>query len=177
MARVRGRDTKPEVRLRKALWAEGLRYRIGTRVEGVRPDLAFIGPRVCVFVDGCFWHGCPHHYVRPRTREAFWAGKLRANNERDREQTRRLESRGWRVVRIWEHEVEQDLEGVVALVRAQLDGQATVVRQWRVVQVIPLDDGSRHERRLMELLRSPAEGFAYDGPRNSRTRMLPLELT
>lgn len=87
MARIRGKDTGPEVALRRALWQAGLRYRLGMRVEGTRPDLTFPRARLVVFVDGCFWHGCPLHYVRPRTKEEFWALKLAVNTDRDRRQT------------------------------------------------------------------------------------------
>lgn len=113
MARIRGKDTGPEVALRQALWRSGLRYRLGMRIEGARPDLVFPGARLVVFVDGCFWHGCPLHYVRPRSREDFWALKLASNTDRDRRQTTLLRSRGWRVIRIWEHELERSLGQVV----------------------------------------------------------------
>ncbi|MGP3660941.1 very short patch repair endonuclease [Burkholderia gladioli] len=113
MARIRGKDTRPELLLRKALWRQGLRYRLGVKVEGTRPDLVFCAQRVVVFVDGCFWHGCPCHYVRPRSGAEFWAAKLAANTTRDRRQTRLLLDAGWTVLRIWEHEINSDLEGVL----------------------------------------------------------------
>ncbi|SDG29564.1 very short patch repair endonuclease [Phytopseudomonas seleniipraecipitans] len=113
MARIRGVDTSPEVRLRKALWHAGLRFRLNTRVEGFRPDLVFKGRRIAIFVDGCFWHGCPLHYVMPRTKAEFWAGKLAANTSRDRIQTRQLFDKGWIVLRYWEHELSYDLSAVV----------------------------------------------------------------
>ena len=101
MSRIRGRNTRPERRLRQALWAAGLRYRKHAKTPVGRPDLVFVGPRVAVFVDGCFWHGCPRHYVRPRSRTDFWSRKLRENVDRDRRQTLELHVRGWTVVRIW----------------------------------------------------------------------------
>ena len=106
MSRIRGANTTPELLLRKALWNEGLRYRLHLRVEGSRPDLVFASRRLVVFVDGCFWHGCPQHYVRPRARSAFWADKLTVNTSRDRTQTIRLIEKRWRVLRFWEHEIE-----------------------------------------------------------------------
>lgn len=118
MARIRGNDTGPEVALRRALWQSGLRYRLGMRIEGARPDLTFPSARIAVFVDGCFWHGCPLHYVRPRSREDFWALKLAVNTDRDRRQTELLGSRGWRVIRIWEHELKQSLGRIVEEIRA-----------------------------------------------------------
>ncbi|MEB1941278.1 very short patch repair endonuclease [Xanthomonas campestris pv. campestris] len=105
MARIRGSNTKPELVLRRLLWSRGLRYRLGLRIEGARPDLVFPAQQLLVFVDGCFWHGCTHHYVRPRSREAFWAEKLADNTARDRRQTGALLLAGWHVLRLWEHEI------------------------------------------------------------------------
>lgn len=116
MARIRGTNTRPEIQLRKALWRSGLRYRVALRVEGVRPDLVFIAQKIAVFVDGCFWHGCPDHYVRPRTGTDFWASKLATNVRRDRLQTGKLLEAGWSVLRFWEHEIKRDLAGVVGKV-------------------------------------------------------------
>jgi DNA mismatch endonuclease (patch repair protein) len=108
MAAVKRSDTKPELALRHTLHAAGYRYRKDhpIRVEGrvIRPDIVFIGPRVAVFVDGCFWHCCPEHGGLPATNLDFWAPKLGANVERDRLQDRLLAGAGWLVVRVWEHE-------------------------------------------------------------------------
>jgi DNA mismatch endonuclease, patch repair protein len=99
-------DTRPEVALRRLLHAAGLRYRLHRPVPGTRReiDIAFVGPRLAVFVDGCFWHGCPDHGSVPRANAEWWAAKLAANCDRDRDTTRRLTESGWRVLRIWEHE-------------------------------------------------------------------------
>ena len=153
MARIRGKDTSPERVLRSALWAVGLRYRVHDTAPIGRPDILFPTSRVAVFIDGCFWHGCPHHYVRPRTREGFWSEKLRTNVERDRRQTLHLESGGWRVVRIWEHEVEQDLDLMVARVRRALSEPIWPPREdLRVVQVRggigPTEDWILHPLRF-----------------------------
>lgn len=109
----RGRDTRAEVRLRKALWRAGLRgYRVNRRLPlpGVRrrADVAWVGRRVAVFVDGCFWHACPEHGNSPRTNSDYWAPKLRRNVERDRETDRLADAAGWSVVRVWEHEDPAD---------------------------------------------------------------------
>nr|WP_269745099.1 very short patch repair endonuclease [Pseudomonas fluorescens] len=109
MSKVRGRDTAPEMLLRKKLWHLGYRFRVNFRVAGIRPDIVFTSSKLAVFVDGCFWHGCPRHYVMPRTRSEFWSKKLEANTTRDRKQTVALIASGWRVLRFWEHEVEFDL--------------------------------------------------------------------
>ncbi len=104
MARIRSRDTKPEIRLRQALWAAGCRYRLHYDLPG-RPDIVFIAAKLAVFVDGCFWHGCPLHYSAPRTREDFWKSKLRKNVLRDMAADDALVSKNWRVIRIWQHDL------------------------------------------------------------------------
>ncbi len=115
MSRIRGKNTKPELLLRKALWRKGARYRLHYKIPG-RPDIVFVGKRIAVFVDGCFWHGCPEHGVSPKTNAAFWRKKIRGNVERDRRITEELRRDGWTVLRFWEHEVRDDLEGVVSKV-------------------------------------------------------------
>lgn len=107
MSRQRSRDTTPERVLRSLLHRRGLRYRLHRRpVPGLRrqADLVFAGPRVAVFVDGCFWHSCPDHATSPKSNGAWWAAKLAGNVERDRDTDRRLAEAGWTVVRVWEHE-------------------------------------------------------------------------
>lgn len=106
MALVRSKHTAPELALRKALWARGLRYRLHHKLPG-SPDISFIGQRVAVFVDGCFWHGCPDHYSRPRTNCEYWDAKLRRNIARDAEAQRKLHDLGWCAVRIWEHDLRR----------------------------------------------------------------------
>lgn len=113
MSCIRGRDTKPEVRLRKALWALGLRYRLTSTLPG-KPDLVFRSARTVVFVDGCFWHRCPRHCVPPRHNGLFWQQKLDSNVKRDRRINRKLRRLGWTVVRVWEHEVERNAPKVVS---------------------------------------------------------------
>lgn len=101
------RDTKPEVALRSAVHALGLRYRVSAApLKGMRrtADLVFRRAQVAVFLDGCFWHGCPKHHTVAATNAQFWADKVRANRERDRDTDKRLHEAGWVVVRIWEHE-------------------------------------------------------------------------
>jgi DNA mismatch endonuclease (patch repair protein) len=119
MSKIRGKNTGPEVALRVALWAEGMRYRLGAKLPG-RPDLTFPGARVVVFVDGCFWHACPTHATQPKTNAAFWTSKIGRNVERDHKVTAILESDGWLVLRFWEHEVEKSLPSVVERVRKRV---------------------------------------------------------
>lgn len=103
----RGRDTKPELAVRRAVHAVGLRYRVDYRpipTLNRRADLVFTRAKVAVFVDGCFWHGCPEHHTLARTNERFWAEKVRRNRERDAETNDVLAADGWVVIRAWEHE-------------------------------------------------------------------------
>lgn len=122
MSRIRGRDTKPEVTLRSALWQLGLRFRKKSRLKG-RPDIVFPKERVAVFVDGCFWHRCPEHQTRPQANAEFWEQKLSANVARDRRTDVQLEAEAWAVVRIWEHEVENDAAAAARRIRKLVCGR------------------------------------------------------
>jgi len=102
------------------LHAAGLRYRVGLPVPGQRRrtiDVAFPRAQVAVFVDGCFWHGCPDHGTQPQSNSTWWATKLEANRTRDRDTDRLLAEAGWTVLRIWEHE---DPAAATTRVRAAL---------------------------------------------------------
>ncbi|QTA87050.1 very short patch repair endonuclease [Desulfonema magnum] len=126
MARIRSRDTKPEIRLRQALWAAGCRYRLRSDLPG-SPDILFVKARLAVFVDGCFWHGCPMHYSAPNTRQEFWKTKLRKNVLRDMAADDALISDNWEVLRIWEHELK-DTEEVVRRIQNLLGAEAAIYR-------------------------------------------------
>jgi len=106
MSRIRRRDTRPELALRRGLHARGWRYFVDRPVAGVsrcRPDLLFPRLRVAVFVDGCFWHFCVEHTHLPIANAAYWHAKLLANRRRDAAHDHELSSAGWAVVRVWEH--------------------------------------------------------------------------
>lgn len=102
----RGRDTLPELAVRRLLHQKGYRYRVDYAPVGGRrrADIVFTRQRVAIFVDGCFWHSCPIHATRPRQNSSYWEPKLRRNVERDRETDEALERAGWTVLRFWEHE-------------------------------------------------------------------------
>lgn len=103
----RGRDTGPELAVRRLLHSHGYRYRVNYRpVLNVRrtADIVFTRARVAVFIDGCFWHGCNVHYQSPARNSAFWARKIEANRARDLETAGILTANGWIVLRYWEHE-------------------------------------------------------------------------
>jgi DNA mismatch endonuclease (patch repair protein) len=112
MSRIQGKHTKPELALRKALWTAGLRYRLHGRLPG-RPDIVFPRSRVAVFIDGCFWHGCPKHAVEPKTNNSFWAKKLSGNVDRDKRNNESLAAMGWRAIRVWEHDIKENLPRIV----------------------------------------------------------------
>jgi DNA mismatch endonuclease (patch repair protein) len=108
----RRRDTAPERAVRSLLHARGLRYRVDfpIRVAGSRPiraDIAFPRARIAVFIDGCFWHGCPDHGTMPVANAEYWGSKLAENKRRDARNTAALEGAGWRVVRAWTHEAPE----------------------------------------------------------------------
>lgn len=107
MSANKGRDTVPEKLLRSALHRRGLRYRVGVRpVPGLRrtADVVFTKVRVAVFVDGCYWHGCPEHYRPAKKGASFWHEKIAQNQARDAETNEALRDAGWCVIRVWEHE-------------------------------------------------------------------------
>ncbi len=111
MQRVRQKNTSAESALRSRLHALGLRYRIQVPILA-KPrrvsDIVFAAPRVVVFVDGCFWHGCPEHGTWPKQNAEFWRTKIIANQARDRDTDARLRADGWAVVRIWAHEAPKE---------------------------------------------------------------------
>ncbi len=112
MSRIRAKDTGVELALRRALHKRGLRFRLRPDLPGT-PDLAFPRAKVSVFVDGCFWHHCPVHYQSPVNNAGYWRAKVTRNIERDRRADRDLEKLGWTVIRVWEHEIESGVAGVM----------------------------------------------------------------
>lgn len=120
MRAVRTQNTPPEMDLRRALFRLGLRYRVHQRVAGTRPDVVFAGARVAVFVDGCFWHGCPDHYTTPKNNAAFWRNRLEQNWARDRRNDEALRAAGWTVFRFWECEVTTNATSLAKRVAHEL---------------------------------------------------------
>lgn len=108
MRGIRRRDTAPEKALRSELHRRGLRFRVdfpvATQGRSPRPDIAFTRRRLAVFVDGCFWHGCPEHAGPPKKNTDYWGPKIARNIQRDREHDADLAAAGWCVLRVWEHE-------------------------------------------------------------------------
>lgn len=123
MSRQRRRDTQPELLVRRILHSRGIRYRVNSvPVLGLRTraDLVWKGLRLAVFIDGCFWHGCPEHATRPKANEAWWAEKLDTNVQRDRRTDRELTSRGWTVLRFWEHEQPETAADAICATLSEL---------------------------------------------------------
>lgn len=106
----KSRDTEPELAVRRLLHAAGLRFRVNYPVLPRRTaDIVFTRAKVAVFIDGCFWHGCPAHYQAPSTNRDYWHDKVTKNSERDADTTGRLLGSGWTVMRFWEHEPPADV--------------------------------------------------------------------
>lgn len=107
MVANRRRDTKPELKIRRILHARGFRYRVDFAPlqsdRRRRADIVFTRAKVAVFVDGCFWHGCPEHFIPPRRNAGYWGPKIQRNIQRDLETAERLRLEGWTVLRFWEH--------------------------------------------------------------------------
>ncbi|QKW16945.1 very short patch repair endonuclease [Verrucosispora sp. NA02020] len=113
----RSANTKPELALRQELFRRGLRYRVGYRISllerAVRPDIVFTRRKVAVFVDGCFWHGCPIHCRMPSDPSGYWHQKIDRNRKRDLAVDEMLRAAGWTIFRVWEHEPANEAAGAI----------------------------------------------------------------
>lgn len=136
MTSNRRRDTGPELALRKLLHSMGYRYRVDYAPLPERrrrkADIVFTRWRLAVFVDGCFWHGCPVHATMPATNREFWEAKLARNKARDIETTTELEKRGWTVIRVWEHMSATDAAAQVKRVVDELHASSVAARMDRI---------------------------------------------
>lgn len=108
MFRIRSRDTQPEFVLRKAVSGAGFRgYRLHYKLTG-KPDIVFPGRKIAIFIDGCFWHKCPGCFTQPQTNKSFWTEKIGSNVKRDKIVNTELRKKGWKVLRIWEHDLKNE---------------------------------------------------------------------
>jgi len=120
MSRVRGKNTKPELALRKLLFKNGMKgYRINYKLRG-KPDIVFPKHKTVIFIDGCFWHKCPECFKMPETNKAFWQEKIDSNVKRDTDVNEKLKKDGWRVLRIWGHEIKKDINKCINKIKAEL---------------------------------------------------------
>ena len=124
MSANKGKDTGPEIALRRALWAAGLRgYRLHWKKAPGRPDIAYPGRKLAIFVHGCYWHRCPHcDLPLPKTNTDFWRAKFDRNQARDERKVEALEADGWEVLTFWECQLKADLEGCVNAVKRSIEG-------------------------------------------------------
>jgi len=118
MRAVKSANTTLEVTFRRALWKAGIRgWRLHKRSLPGKPDLVFSRARVAVFIDSCFWHGCSTHLRMPKSNLDYWKAKIARNKARDEATTKELKNLGWHVIRFWEHDLRQRLEGCVSKVK------------------------------------------------------------
>lgn len=119
MAKIRKTDSSPEILLRQALRRAKVRFRTYTKLPGT-PDIVLESPRLAVFVHGCFWHGCPHHYRPPRSNVGYWSSKLERNKARDKAIARKVRAMGWHTTVAWECQLKEDRERVVTRILQML---------------------------------------------------------
>lgn len=108
MSKIRSKETKLEVDFRKKLWKAGFRYRKNVSGYFGKPDIFLKKYRTVIFVDSCFWHGCKKHFKMPMTRMEFWETKIGQNKRRDKKVSAHYRKKGWQILRIWEHDLENE---------------------------------------------------------------------
>jgi len=113
MSKVKSRDSKIEIEFRKAIWKAGFRYRKNPPKYFGKPDLVLKKYKTVIFVDSCFWHGCKKHCRLPATRKKYWTKKIERNRKRDQEVNRYYRKIGWRVIRVWEHDLLRDFDKTI----------------------------------------------------------------
>lgn len=113
MSKVRSKDSKIETEFRKNLWRAGFRYSKNSSKYFGKPDLVLLKYKTAIFVDSCFWHGCKKHGTMPQTRKKFWEAKIERNKQRDKEVNKHYKKIGWKVFRVWEHDLKNNLEEIV----------------------------------------------------------------
>ncbi|MFA4817425.1 MAG: very short patch repair endonuclease [Parcubacteria group bacterium] len=113
MSKVRSKETGIEIKIRKELWKAGFRYRKNVSGYLGKPDILLKKYKTVIFVDSCFWHGCKKHGSMPQTRKKFWKEKIEQNKERDKEINKHYKKIGWKVVRIWEHDMDKNLQKTI----------------------------------------------------------------
>jgi len=110
MSTVRSKNSKIEVDFRKAIWKAGFRYRKNPTKYFGKPDIVLPKHKTVIFIDSCFWHGCKKHCRIPAVRRNYWMQKISKNVARDKEVVRHYKKQGWKIFRIWEHEIKGDIK-------------------------------------------------------------------
>lgn len=113
MSRIKSSDSKIETSFRKELWKNGFRYRKNVNTYFGKPDIVLLKYKTVIFIDSCFWHGCPLHCRFPSSRKKYWDAKIARNKDRDKKVIEYYIKEGWKIFRIWEHEIQNDLVGCV----------------------------------------------------------------
>jgi len=108
MSSIRGKNTKPEITIRRLIWSKGARYRIHDKTVFGCPDISNKSKRMAIFVDGCFWHGCHICYKEPKTNTVFWRNKIQRNKKRRSEVKKTLKIQGWKIMEVWEHQINKN---------------------------------------------------------------------
>ena len=109
MSKIKSKDTKIEIEFRKAIWKAGFRYRKNPKGYFGKPDLVLKKYKTVIFVDSCFWHGCKKHCRLPSTRKKYWIPKIERNKQRDKEVNHYYKKEGWKVIRVWEHDLKNNI--------------------------------------------------------------------
>lgn len=123
MSSIKDRNTKPEIMLRKAFWKNNIRgYRLHWKKVPGRPDIAFPGRKIAVFVHGCFWHRCPHCQPNtPKSNSEFWQSKFEKNVERDKKKLDQLKKQGWKTLVMWECQIKSDIKHFIELINSVMN--------------------------------------------------------
>ena len=113
MSKIRATNTKPEIKIRKILYKSGHKgYRLNYKKAPGKPDICYVGKKVAIFIDGCFWHGCPKCYKKPASNKKYWDEKIKTNKKRDRKVNSALKKGNWTILRFWECEVNKETENI-----------------------------------------------------------------
>ncbi|MBI2990329.1 MAG: very short patch repair endonuclease [Candidatus Magasanikbacteria bacterium] len=120
MSRIKSQDSKIETLFRKELWKLGFRYRKNSGKYFGKPDIVLKGHEAVIFIDSCFWHGCKKHCRIPTVRKSYWTQKIARNAKRDNEVTRHYKKQGWKIFRIWEHELTIGMTKALKVIQSEL---------------------------------------------------------
>lgn len=123
MSKVRSKDSKIEVDFRKAIWKAGFRYRKNSTKYFGKPDLVLKKYKTVIFVDSCFWHGCKQHCRLPATNKKYWVDKIERNKERGKEVNHYYRKIGWKVIRVWEHQLQKNFDKTIERIIDNFDKQ------------------------------------------------------